>query len=75
MLEDAFLNRGLIMKTIASAIIALAVLCTAAQAVEIRGIGNKCLDVTEGNSADGTPVILYQCKGRGDNANQLLAIR
>jgi alpha-galactosidase len=30
---------------------------------EIRGLGNKCLDVFGGNVADGTQIILFQCHG------------
>jgi hypothetical protein len=36
------------------------------RAAEIRGIGNKCLDVSGGGSADGTPIIFWSCHG-GDN--------
>jgi hypothetical protein len=32
-------------------------------ATEIRGIGNKCLDVSGGGSGDGTPVIIWPCHG------------
>ena len=30
---------------------------------EIRGPGGKCLDVDNGNTADGTSVQLFQCNG------------
>ena len=44
-------------------ILSSAVLCDISQAAEIRGIGNKCLDVKGGGSADGTPIILWPCHG------------
>src|SRR6185437_16937906 len=30
---------------------------------EIKGINGKCLDVMRSNTADGTPIILYECHG------------
>ena len=41
--------------------------CGRSNADEIRGIGNKCLDVSGGGSEDGTPVIIWSCYG---GANQ-----
>jgi glucosylceramidase len=33
---------------------------------EIVGIGNKCLDVKGGGSADGTEIILWSCHGKAN---------
>lgn len=35
---------------------------------QIVGLGNKCLDVLQSNSDDGTPIVLFQCTG---NLNQI----
>ena len=37
----------------------------AAATGSITGLAGKCLDVTGANSADGTPVQLYDCNGTG----------
>jgi uncharacterized protein YuzB (UPF0349 family) len=59
------------MKSFALAVCGLVILSAplsvASQAAEIRGIGNKCLDVQGGRSDDLTPIILYHCNG---GANQ-----
>ena len=34
-----------------------------ASAAEIVGIGGTCLDVTQSNAADGTPIIIWPCHG------------
>jgi Ricin-type beta-trefoil lectin domain len=66
------------MRILASAICVLAILCAplciASQAAEIHGIANKCLDVSGGSSANGTPIILYVCKGAPNNANQVWGV-
>jgi hypothetical protein len=41
---------------------------------EIVGIGDKCLDVKGGGSADGTKIILWPCK-KDNKANQRWVIR
>ena len=54
------------MKSVVLAVVVIlcAPFSVASQAAEIRGIGNKCLDVKGGSSED---IILYQCTG---GANQ-----
>lgn len=54
------------MKKILAAVLLCCAMPVAAQAAEIVGLGGKCLDITGGRADDGTPVILWDCHGGGN---------